>query len=326
MSVLEQIFDILSDGYFHSGQKISNQLAISRSSVWNAIERLKSMGLEIYAVKGQGYRLAHAIEPLNKEKILKAVDSRQLFRIPHLDLHWSIASTNQYLLDLAKYGAKSGHACVAEYQTAGRGRRGKTWISPFGGNIFLSQLWRFSTGPAALGGLSLAVAVALGNALERFGIREFSLKWPNDIVVQEKKLAGILVEISGEAAGPTAVIVGIGLNVKLNSNDAKQIDQPWTDINTLHPGEISRNQMVGTLLSELMKMFTKFESGGLSPFLEKWRQWDTCLGKKVILHFHDRQIEGTARGIDDRGALQLEVNGTVHTYHAGEVSLRSIRS
>jgi BirA family biotin operon repressor/biotin-[acetyl-CoA-carboxylase] ligase len=322
MKILEQLFSILGDGRFHSGELLSQQLQVSRSSVWNGVEKLKAMGLEIYAVKGQGYKLAEPVEPLNKERILQAITPEAKLHLPHLDVHWSLDSTNQYLMELAKYGAQSGHACLAEIQTAGRGRRGRAWVSPFGGNVYLSQMWRFQAGPALLGGLSLATAVAVARALRKTGVQGFALKWPNDIVANGKKLAGILLEISGEAAGPATVVCGIGINMLLNTESARDIDQPWTDLYHLTGVVPPRNRLVGTLLSELITMYTEFEANGLQPFLPEWQQLDAYDGKPVELSMHDNVIQGIARGVDPQGALKLEVGGTLRAFHSGEISLR----
>ena len=324
MKILEQLFSILADGRFHSGEQLSQQLEVSRSSIWNGIEKLKAMGLDIYAVKGQGYKLAEPVEPLNKERILQAVTCEAKLHLPHIDLHWSLDSTNRYLMDLAKYGAQSGHACLAEIQTAGRGRRGRTWISPFGGNVYLSQMWRFQAGPAVLGGLSLATAVAVARALSKIGVAGFALKWPNDIVADGKKLAGILLEISGEAAGPATVVCGIGINVLLNNESARDIDQPWTDLHHLMGAVPSRNRLVGVLLSELINMYMEYEANGLEPFLPEWQQLDAYYGKPIELSTHENSIRGIARGVNPQGQLKMEVGGALRTFYSGEISLRPV--
>lgn len=322
MKILEQLFSILADGRFHSGERLSKELQVSRSSVWNGIEKLKAMGLDIYAVKGQGYKLAKPVEPLNKEKILQSTTSAAKLHLPHIDVHWSLDSTNRYLMDLAKYGAQSGHAALAEIQTAGRGRRGRNWVSPFGGNVYLSQMWRFQAGPASLGGLSLATAVAVARALTKTGVHGFSLKWPNDILAGGKKLAGILLEISGEAAGPATVVCGVGINVLLKDELAQAIDQPWTDLYHLTGTVPSRNRLVGVLLSELIDMYIEYEAKGLAPFLPEWQQLDAYYGKPIQLSTHENAIQGIARGVDPQGALKLEVGGTLRTFYSGEISLR----
>lgn len=324
MKILEQLFSILGDGRFHSGERLSQQLQVSRSSVWNGIEKLKAMGLEIYAVKGQGYKLAEPVEPLSKERILQSMTPQAKLHLPHMDVHWSLDSTNRYLMELAKYGAQSGHACLAEIQTAGRGRRGRAWISPFGGNIYLSQLWRFPAGPAMLGGLSLATAVAVARALNQAGVQGFALKWPNDIVSAGKKLAGILLEISGEAMGPATVVCGIGINVLLKTELARDIDQPWTDLYHLMGAVPSRNRLVGLLLSELINMYIEFEAKGLEPFLAEWQRLDAYYGKPVELAGNDNLIRGIARGVDSHGALKMEVGGALRTFYSGELSLRPV--
>ena len=188
--------------------------------------------------------------------------------------------------------------------------------------MYLSQMWRFQAGPAQLGGLSLATAVAVARALRKTGVQGFALKWPNDIVAGGKKLAGILLEIAGEAAGPATVVCGIGINVLLKAESARDIDQPWTDLYHLIGAVPPRNRLVGVLLSELINMYTEFKANGLQPFLAEWQQLDAFYGKPVELSTHENVIRGIARGVDPQGALKMEVGGTLRAFHSGEISLR----
>ncbi len=187
---------------------------------------------------------------------------------------WEVDSTNKYLLDLARDDQEGGTICLAERQIQGRGRRGRQWISPLGGNIYLSVLWKLPFGPAQLSGLSLAIATSVVDTLHNIGLKDVGVKWPNDIVWRERKLAGILLEIGGESAGPSFVIVGLGLNIQLNKEFAGDIDQPWVDLDSISKKPIERNKLVAELISAIIQTFNRFEYDGLKPFLPKWRQYD----------------------------------------------------
>ena len=213
--------------------------------------------------------------------------------------------------------------CLDEQQRAGRGRRGRTWISPFGGNLYLSLLWRFSSGAAQIAGLSLAIAVAVSRALHEVGLGTAGVKWPNDIVISGRKLAGILLEMAGEASGPCLVVIGVGLNMKSDPTMAT-IDQPWTDLRTELGKSVGRNDLAARLINYMMDAAVKFERDGLVPFLDEWREMDVFEGKDVELHLPGKQIRGVARGVDETGALLLAQGGEVQRYQSGEVSMRAI--
>ena len=232
-----QILATLADGLFHSGQELADQLGLSRSGVWKVIQNLQSKGVEVFAGQGKGYRLAQPSELLSKEHIQEEIAARISGFTGNLSVLWETESTKRYLSQLNTNEVVSGETCLAEWQSAGRGRRGRNWISPLGGNIYLSQLWRFNSGPAQLSGLSLAAAVAVIKAIHHCGATTAGLKWPNDVLVDGRKLAGILLEINGESNGPTNVIVGIGINVRLPESSLQEIDQPVTSLEAvLGPG------------------------------------------------------------------------------------------
>lgn len=322
MQRLAETLRILSDGNFHSGEELAQHLEVSRGTVWKQIETVREAGLDVFAVRGRGYRLSQPFELLDREQILAQMDDGSRAQLDQLDIHWSVDSTNGRLMEQAKQGANSGHTVLAELQTNGRGRRGRHWQSPLGGNIYLSQLWRINDGLSSLSGLSLATAVALIRALRKVEAMEAGVKWPNDIVVQGKKLAGILLEISGEPAGPCHVVVGIGINVKLGNSAAQAIDQPWIDIHSLTRRPLARNHLVAQLIMELMRVHRCAEQQKLQPYLQEWRALDSYLGKQVELHAPNGVFTGVVRGIDNFGALQLAHNGQLLRFHSGEVSLR----
>nr|CAI78675.1 Biotin-(acetyl-CoA carboxylase) ligase [uncultured Gammaproteobacteria bacterium] len=330
MNVLEQTLILqLADGQFHSGTALGQQTGRTRTAVWKAIRSLQQNGLSIYSVRGKGYRLAEAVELLNREEILTLLNEVEVRKnapkyLQQLDVFYDIESTNAYLLDVAKKSPQTAHACLAEQQSSGRGRRGRHWISPFGGNLYFSLLWQFSAGASQLGGLSLAVAVAVMRVLAALGLRSAGVKWPNDILVNGKKLAGILLEVSGEAAGPCAVVIGVGLNVRGGGQAMSALDQPWTDLETGLGKPVSRNHLASQLICHLIDVLREFETGGLSPFLKEWAIYDVFADSKVVLNTPQGNIHGIARGVDETGALILVTTEGVQRYHSGEVSLRAV--
>jgi BirA family biotin operon repressor/biotin-[acetyl-CoA-carboxylase] ligase len=326
MTIAGPLLRLLCDGQFHSGPELGERLGVSRAAVWKQISRLETLGLEVHAVSGKGYRLAAPLELLDRGRVMDALDPAGKKRLHELEILDEIDSTNSYLMGRARQSAPSGLACLAESQSAGRGRVGRHWVSTFGANVYLSLLWRYSADPAALGGLSIAVGVAVAQALRDSGICGVQLKWPNDILWEGRKLAGVLIEVSGESAGPCAVVAGIGVNVRLPEAAAREIDQPWVDLGAVPGGEtVSRNRLAGRIIEQVLTVLDGFERTGLGPWLPKWRRLDGVIGHPVSLHLPDGPLAGTARGVDAQGALLLERDGEISRYACGEISLRSRR-
>jgi BirA family biotin operon repressor/biotin-[acetyl-CoA-carboxylase] ligase len=234
----------------------------------------------------------------------------------------STAKTNQYLKDKS-IDVENGHTCLAEAQTAGRGRHGRKWISPYAASLYLSMHWSFSGGYSVLGGLSLAIGVAIVDALNQCGVQGIQLKWPNDIYAQGKKLAGVLIEVEGQIGSNCKAIIGVGLNVALPKN-VQIIDQPWIDLAQLTDPLINRNFLAGTLINELARSLTLFERDGLKPIISKWRALDIYANKAVKLIIGTQSITGINQGIDENGAILLETELGVKAYHGGEISVRPI--
>lgn len=321
-ALLHTVLACLSDGQFHSGTQLGDQAGCSRSAVWKVIQRLQLAGLEVFSVRGKGYRLATPLELLDTESICAVLTPAQRDVLQELEVFLDIDSTNAWLLERAREGAPGGCACLAEHQRVGRGRRGRRWISPFGGNLYFSLLWRFGSGAAQLGGLSLVVAVVVTRVLCQLGLDRIELKWPNDILVDGRKLAGILLEVVGEATGPCAVVAGIGLNVRVPADTMSVVEQPWTDLETVLNGSVSRNQLAGQLLGELLLALREFEQKGLAGFLDEWQARDVFAGRHVVLQLSDGEVRGVVWGVDQNGALLLARDGELHRYYSGEVSLR----
>lgn len=325
-STQKKLLTLLADGQFHSGTELAKTLNISRSAVWKHLDGLTALGLHYSAVSGKGYRLQNQLELLEETKILAAVNDTTRPLISLITLFDQIASTNTYLVAQALTNAPSGSVCLAEQQTAGKGRRGRHWVSPFGSNIYLSLLWRFQVSPVTISGLSLAVGVGVIRALKQHYPYDFKLKWPNDIYYQDKKLGGILVEVSGESEGPCAAVTGLGLNLFLPEQEAMDITQPWIDLTRI-TGEtqVNRNALTGSLLNQLLPIIVGFEQTGIATYLDEWRSYDCLKDKPATLYLGQHSYAGTVSGIDNQGLLLLtKADGSTQAYASGEVSFNGM--
>ncbi len=274
-------------------------------------------------VSGKGYRLARPLDLLDEAAILGELAEAAKTRLTRLEIHDQLDSTNTYMMNQAALGQPSGCACLAEFQTAGKGRIGRSWLSPFGSNICLSLLWRFED-HAAVAGLSLAVGVALIRALRRAGVDGLGLKWPNDLLWQERKLGGILLEVSGEAHGRCAVVIGVGLNVRMTTATAQSIDQAWVDLDQISGGSPpSRNRLAALLLGELLRMLADYPELGLRACIEEWRRWHCHTGRRVVLQVGGKAIVGAVAGVSDAGLLLLDCEeGGRREFASGDMRLR----
>lgn len=324
-STQKSILTILADGQFHSGTELAEKLGISRSAICKQLKNLTELGLEFSAISGKGYRLDRALQLLSETGIEKHLNSTANFLIKELEIHDCIHSTNSYLVEKSNQTTSNGVVCFAEFQSSGKGRRGRDWISPFGSNIYLSILWRFQNGPASISGLSLAVGVAVIRALNDCGIYDVGLKWPNDIYWKNKKLAGILIEVSGEANGPCNAVVGLGLNIYLPEEKGKSITQDWVDLNQIiadNPVKI-RTKLAAELLNYLMPTIANFEEDTLERYLDEWRTYDCMKGNEVNIYMGQNVFTGVIEGIDNDGYLLLaDEQGVVKKFASGEVSFR----
>ncbi|RPD91703.1 bifunctional biotin--[acetyl-CoA-carboxylase] ligase/biotin operon repressor BirA [Candidatus Pantoea deserta] len=313
-SIPLRLVEILSDGEFHSGEQLGEYLGMSRAAINKHIQTLKTWGLDIYTVTGKGYSLPAPMQLLDKDAILS-----QLAR-PDLDVIPVIDSTNQYLLDRMS-SLQSGDACIAEYQQAGRGRRGRQWFSPFGANLYMSMYWRLEQGPAAAMGLSLVIGIVMAETLQQLGAKDVRVKWPNDLYLQDRKLAGILVELTGKTGDAAQIVIGAGINLAMRGAGTEQINQGW--INLQEAGiAINRNELAATLINRLRDTLPVFERDGLAPFTERWKALDNFIDRPVKLLIGEREIHGIARGIDKQGGLLLEQDGELKSWVGGEISLR----
>ncbi|MXP56053.1 bifunctional biotin--[acetyl-CoA-carboxylase] ligase/biotin operon repressor BirA [Pantoea sp. Seng] len=313
-SVPLKLVALLADGEFHSGEQLGEALGMSRAAINKHIQTLKSWGLDVYTVTGKGYSLPAPIQLLNEADILSHL------RQPDLDVIPVIDSTNQYLLDRMDQ-LPSGHACIAEYQQAGRGRRGRKWFSPFGSNLYLSMYWRLEQGPAAAMGLSLVIGIVMAEVIQSLGVPDVRVKWPNDLYLNDRKLAGILVELTGKTGDAAQIVMGAGVNLVMRSEGAAEINQGW--INLQEAGvEIDRNELAAKIINSLREALPIFERDGLAPFVERWDALDNFINRPVKLLIGDREVHGIARGIDKQGGLLLDQDGEVKSWVGGEISLR----
>ena len=325
-----EVVRLLADGACHSGEALADALGITRAGVWKAVHAANAeLGVGIEAVRGRGYRLPAPLELLDASAIRSRLDPASRSRLAMLEVLEAVDSTSSRLLGRARAGreaaggAAGGEVCLAERQSAGRGRRGRTWVSPFGRNLYLSVLWRYPLAPAELGGLSLAAGVAVAEALTALGADGLALKWPNDVHWRRHKLAGLLLEVGGETEGPSHVVVGVGINLRLLASEAAAIDQPWVDLETVCGGcAPGRNAAAAATIAALLDALHDYGTHGLAPFLPAWRRLDAYLGEAVELIAGTQRIRGVHAGIDDRGNLVLDGATGQRRFAAGEVSLR----
>lgn len=315
-----QLLQYLADGSFYSGQWLAEQLGISRTAVANYLNELKQHGLEIFSVKGRGYKLANPIQLLdaNKIKKLQAADCAQILVQNITD------STNSQLLNRLQTGQllEPGSVIIAEAQSAGRGRRGRPWYSPFGSNLYFSCYWRLEQGVTAAMGLSLAIGLAVCRLLQQQYQLDAKVKWPNDLYVNNRKIAGILVELSGQVDAACDVVIGIGLNVGMPEHSRQYIDQPYTDLRTESQQRVDRNSLVVALQHQVVSVLREFSRAGFASFVTEFNQHDLYANRKVLL-MAKMAITGICRGVDKQGGIIIETGQSTDVYYGGELSLRA---
>ncbi len=311
----------LADGEFHSGEVLAEQFGVTRATVNNALRDAGSYGLTLYSVRGRGYRLARTLQWLDVEAISSGLGAeRDAVRVETLD---HAASSNAVLLQRVSQGAASGTALAVEWQSAGRGRLGRTWHSGLGDALTFSLLWRFECGLAGLSGLSLAVGVAMMRALAQLGIAEAGLKWPNDVILNKGKLAGILIEAQGDMLGPSAVVIGVGLNLVVPDALRGRIDQAVSDLASLDMPMPERNLVLALSLKNLAAVLRDFAERGFAPLRAEWESYHVFQRRPVKLSLPDGSLViGLVMGVTDEGALRLETEQGEKIFHVGEISLR----
>lgn len=311
------LLKLLKDGRFHSGEALGAALGVSRSAVWKQLQHLEAeLGLPIHKVRGRGYQLAAPLVFLSAEQI--SLNAASLTWPVHI--FDSIDSTNAEALRLVDSGCAAPFVVLAEQQTAGRGRRGRKWVSPFAQNVYYSLVLRIEGGLRQLEGLSLVVGLAVMQALRESGVQGAALKWPNDVLVGSKKISGILLELVGDPADICHVVLGIGINV--NMQKADDVDQQWTSIQLETGSAIDRNQLVARLGMQLQGYLDRHKTAGFAGLQDEWERHHLWQGKPVSLVAGVTQIDGVVLGVDHQGALRLNVDGVEKIYSGGELSLR----
>jgi BirA family biotin operon repressor/biotin-[acetyl-CoA-carboxylase] ligase len=322
-----RVFAELADGQFHSGEALAEALGVSRSAVWKAVKSLRDLGATLHAVRNRGYRLAKSSEVLAPAPILASVSEDVQRRIKRMEVVWSVDSTNTVLLSRPNPPNGSSEVMLAEYQTAGRGRRGRPWLAPPGGSICMSFSWNFRDVPEDLGALGLVIGICELRALRKLGVTQAKLKWPNDLLVDDRKLGGILIELRAESDGPAYVVVGVGLNVALGAPLIEKIAETGmaaTDLVTAGLENPSRNAVAGAIFDACVQGLLEFEREGLRPFIEAWPEGDALRGRTVNIRGATGEVaRGLVRGVDLHGALLVEsLDEGLKKFMSGEVSVR----
>ena len=314
------ILKLLSNGGFHSGETMAQHLQVSRATVHNDLIEIEEAGIAVQRIHGKGYRLTQPWQPLDEHAIhIALADVAVRFDV---QVQGQATSSNALLLQRAAQGAPSGSVLAVELQTAGRGRLGRVWHSSLGNALTFSVLWRFDCGLNALSGLSLAVGLAIVRALQRVGLPNAGLKWPNDVMAGGAKLGGVLLEAQGDMLGPCAVVIGIGLNCSLPLHLEQRIEQSATALDQLVDEMPSRNDLLAAMLQELAKVLDEFAQQGFAAMAGDWQRHHARQDERITLNMPDgSKVQGMARGVNARGELLLETAGGLQTFSSGEVGL-----
>jgi BirA family biotin operon repressor/biotin-[acetyl-CoA-carboxylase] ligase len=325
-----RLLAMLATGEFYSGEKLAKRLRISRGGVWKLIRTLQAMGINVESVPRQGYRLPRAVDLLDRNTILAEISPEMRERVTPLEVLLTVDSTNRHVSEQAANLPGTTHVCVAEVQNAGRGRRGRSWVAPFGTGVCMSMSWQFVEAPPTFSALSLAVGVAAVRAFRRLGVHGIGLKWPNDLIWQQRKLGGILIEMRGESAGPAQVVIGLGINMRMPAPVrlmlAEQQAALIADVHEIMRERTpTRNALIAMLAEETTKMLQTFGQRGFEPFVDEWRRLDTLADAPVRVMSGTETTLGRARGVELDGTLLVDVDGVLRRFASGEVSLRAAR-
>ena len=311
------LLKLLADGEFHSGQVLGDALGVSRAAVWKQLQHLQAeLGVEIHKVRGRGYRLASPLKLLNADSVKRfgCPDSWSAHILESTD------STNAEAVRLIGHGTPAPMLIMAERQTAGRGRRGRTWVSPYAENLYYSLVLRIDGGMRQLEGLSLVVGLAVMNTLHEMGVKNAGLKWPNDVLVGDRKVAGILLELIGDPADVCHVVIGVGVNVNMQAS--VDVDQSWTSMRLERGMSADRNEVAGRLSDKIAEMLTVHREKGFAAFRGAWESAHLWQGRPVTLLSGLSAVHGKVVGVDEQGALRLDIDGVEQSFSGGELSLR----
>lgn len=314
-----ELLKLLQDGRFHSGEALGARLGISRSAIWKQLQGLEAeLGVEVFKVPGRGYRLCSPLVLLDAERISRAAGGMDW----SVSVEASLDSTNAEVFRRLEAGTRPPFVLLAERQTAGRGRRGRVWASPFAENLYCSLVLRVDGGMSQVEALSLTVGLAVANALRACGVTTAGLKWPNDVLVDGRKIAGILLELAGDPADVCHVVIGIGINVNMVIDAPALIDQPWTSVRQCLGHALDRNQLAAELLRQLRVHLSVHWQQGFTGLREEWEALHVWRGRSVALTAGSNAVLGVVLGVDERGAIRLNVDGVEQAFSGGELSLR----
>ena len=307
----------MSDGEFHDGTALGKTMQMTRSAVWKMIKKLERYGIEINSVKGRGYALCEPVTLLDESEIKKNLTNKKC----QLSVLESVTSTNAHLKTMRH--PKGISFCLAEQQTAGKGRMNRDWHSPFGKNIYLSCLYPFQKDMSELAGLSLVVSLAIVQALKQFGLQQgLHVKWPNDIVCDNKKISGTLIEVQAESHGVCHAVIGIGLNVNMLIDEHRQISQTWTSMRRVLGKYLDRNQVTATLMNTLLEYLQRFERVGFEEFISEWMSVDMMAGREITVKSIHASVVGVAAGVNAQGHLLLEMSdGEMRSFSSGDTTI-----
>ena len=311
----------LADGRVHAGARLATELGIGRDSLRAAVRYLREHGIRVAAEGREGFRLGERLELLDEASILAQLDPESRSVLRGLEVLFEVGSTNARLSELAARGTGAPYACLAEVQSVGRGRRGRAWRSPLARNVYLSLSWRFANRGVPMLGLSPAVAVAVADALEGIGARELALKWPNDLRWRGRKLGGVLLELDPAADKGWHAVIGIGLNVSMPPALVGDIEQPWTDLETVLGHRVSRNEVAARVIERGLDAAGTFAVEGFRAFRPGWARRDEVRGRRVELVGRRQSVAGVAMGLDDEGGLLVAVGDRVERVLSGDLSL-----
>lgn len=314
---LTKLVTLLNDGDYHDGTTLGAELQMTRSAVWKTIKKLTNYGINIHSVKNKGYAMKEPLILLDKQQIKKKLTDKNI----EIDIFENIESTNDYLK--SHLATKKTRICLAEQQTSGKGRLGRTWHSPFAQNIYFSCLYFFHKDLSELAGLSLIVSLAIAKTLSSYPTeKDFFIKWPNDIFYHHQKISGNLIEVQAETNSKCSAIIGIGINANMLEDPQNDITQSWTSLQKITGKYIDRNELVATLMSHLVSYLKKYEEKGLSPFIKEWEMRDYLFKRDITLKHLNTKISGTGRGINEQGHLLMKcADGTLKAFSSGDTTI-----
>lgn len=285
------------------------------------MHKLCELGIPVERNQGKGYRFTRPVEMLDKTLIWQQLSPETQALIPHFEIADSVQSTNCSMEHLIDEGKESGTLLLAEHQTAGRARFGRRWHSPYAANIYLSLYWHFRKDTSELSGLSQLIALSVLNALQAHHVSNLTLKWPNDIYHNDKKLASVLIEMNGESHSSTDCIIGVGVNVSMPDTE-QAIDQPWTDIHAITQQFPARNLITASIINTIYTDLIEFNLHGFKSFINRWADNDGLANKNITAHNTHQTIEGVAKGLGSMGELLIETSEGLASLLNGSVKLR----